>query len=90
MREGTEAMSESPDDGLSCRMITNLEHQMISYIERKRGDTSMGEAVQYSNKTVNNWARARMDVKEPVGIRKGPAGIKLNRSPWAKLKGLWP
>ena len=62
-------------------MITNLERQMRSYIERKHNDTSMGEAVQYSDKKVNNWARARIDLKEPIGIRRGPAGSRLNTKP---------
>ena len=81
MRGRTEATSETPDDGFSCRMITNLERQMRSYIERKYDDTSMGETVQYSDKKVNKWARARIDKREPLGIRRGPAGSRLNIKP---------
>ena len=64
-------------------MITNLGHQMISYIERKNRATSMGEAVQYSNQLISNWARARKYKYKRARRhkRKGPAGIRLNRWP---------
>ena len=62
----------SPDRvGLTCRKITNLGHQMSSYIERENRITyQWARQFNIANQLINNRARAlRYKSERPAGIK---------------------
>ena len=57
---GMEATMRSPDqNGVSCRKITNLGHEMTNYIEREQDNMQWARQFNIANQLINNWARAR-------------------------------